>query len=65
MSASDDILLERRGALGIVTLNRPKALNTLSLAMYRVMDRSCTYLEVWRGVGVNSCGWTVWAKRNR
>ena len=38
MSASDDILLERRGALGIVTLNRPKALNTLSLAMYRVMD---------------------------
>lgn len=38
MSASDDILLERRGALGIVTLNRPKALNTLSLSMYRVMD---------------------------
>lgn len=38
MSAADDILLERRGALGIVTLNRPKALNTLSLAMYRVMD---------------------------
>ena len=38
MSETDDILLERRGALGIVTLNRPKALNTLSLAMYRVMD---------------------------
>ncbi|HKX07404.1 MAG TPA: enoyl-CoA hydratase/isomerase family protein [Stellaceae bacterium] len=38
MSAADEILLERRGALGIVTLNRPKALNTLSLAMYRVMD---------------------------
>ncbi|MGH7122778.1 MAG: enoyl-CoA hydratase/isomerase family protein [Stellaceae bacterium] len=38
MSGSEDILLERRGALGIVTLNRPKALNTLSLAMYRVMD---------------------------
>ena len=38
MSATDDIVLERRGALGIVTLNRPKALNTLSLAMYRVMD---------------------------
>jgi enoyl-CoA hydratase/carnithine racemase len=37
MSAADDILLERRGALGIVTLNRPKALNTLSLAMYRMM----------------------------
>ena len=38
MSATDDILLERRGALGLVTLNRPKALNTLSLAMYRAMD---------------------------
>jgi enoyl-CoA hydratase/carnithine racemase len=38
MSAADEILLERRGALGIVTLNRPKALNTLSLSMYRVMD---------------------------
>ena len=38
MSAQQDILLERRGGLGIVTLNRPKALNTLSLAMYRVMD---------------------------
>lgn len=38
MRVTDDILLERRGALGLVTLNRPKALNTLSLAMYRVMD---------------------------
>ena len=38
MSVTDDILLEQRGGLGIVTLNRPKALNTLSLAMYRVMD---------------------------
>ncbi len=38
MSSPEDLLLERRGALGIVTLNRPKALNTLSLAMYRVMD---------------------------
>ncbi|HXP76434.1 MAG TPA: enoyl-CoA hydratase/isomerase family protein [Stellaceae bacterium] len=38
MSATDEIVLERRGALGVVTLNRPKALNTLSLAMYRVMD---------------------------
>jgi enoyl-CoA hydratase len=46
MSAADDILLERRGALGIVTLNRPKALNTLSLAMYRAMDP--TLLE-WGG----------------
>lgn len=38
MSDADQILLERRGGLGLVTLNRPKALNTLSLAMYRVFD---------------------------
>ena len=38
MSDTDEILLERQGGLGIVTLNRPNALNTLSLAMYRVFD---------------------------
>jgi enoyl-CoA hydratase len=38
MSESDEILLEQRGGLGLITLNRPKALNTLSLAMYRVFD---------------------------
>ncbi len=38
MSAEDELLLERRGGLGIVTLNRPEALNTLSLAMYRRFD---------------------------
>jgi len=46
MSAADEILLERRGGLGLVTLNRPKALNTLSLAMYRVMDPQ---LMAWGG----------------
>jgi len=35
---SDEILLERRGGLAIVTLNRPKALNTLTLGMYRTLD---------------------------
>ena len=38
MSAEDAILLERRGGLGLVTLNRPEALNTLSLAIYRRFD---------------------------
>ncbi|MGH6974195.1 MAG: enoyl-CoA hydratase/isomerase family protein [Stellaceae bacterium] len=33
--SSDEIVFERRGGLGIVRLNRPKALNTLSLGMYR------------------------------
>ena len=30
---TDDILFERRGAAGIVTLNRPKALNAVTHAM--------------------------------
>jgi enoyl-CoA hydratase len=33
--SAEDILFERRGGLGRVTLNRPQALNTLSLAMCR------------------------------
>jgi enoyl-CoA hydratase len=37
-TASDEILLERRGGLAVVTLNRPKALNTLTLGMYRRLD---------------------------
>ncbi len=35
---NEEILLDQQGALGVVTLNRPKALNTLSLAMYRTFD---------------------------
>jgi enoyl-CoA hydratase len=38
MTATDEILLEHQGGLGLITLNRPKALNTLSLAMYRIFD---------------------------
>ncbi|HTC18069.1 MAG TPA: enoyl-CoA hydratase/isomerase family protein, partial [Stellaceae bacterium] len=36
--AAEEIRIERRGGLGLVALNRPQALNTLSLAMYRVFD---------------------------
>ena len=35
---SEEILLERCGGLGLVTLNRPQQLNTLTLAMYRRFD---------------------------
>jgi enoyl-CoA hydratase len=38
MTDSDEILLDHEGGLGIVTLNRPKALNALTLGMYRVFD---------------------------
>ena len=36
--STDEILLERRGGVALATLNRPKALNTLTLGMYRTLD---------------------------
>jgi enoyl-CoA hydratase/carnithine racemase len=36
---SDDILFERRGGLGLVTLNRPKALNALTHDMALALER--------------------------
>jgi len=37
MTAEPDILFDRRGAAGIVTLNRPQALNAVSLGMVRAL----------------------------
>ncbi|MGE0095879.1 MAG: enoyl-CoA hydratase/isomerase family protein [Alphaproteobacteria bacterium] len=34
----DEILFEMKGGVGLVTLNRPRALNALTLAMVRVLD---------------------------
>jgi enoyl-CoA hydratase len=46
-SATDapSVLVERRGRLGILTLNRPQALNALSLEMIRRLD---AHLRAWR-----------------
>src|SRR5947209_13057414 len=45
-SPSPDILFERRGAAGIVTLNRPKALNAVTHDMVRTLARQ---LRAWAG----------------
>ncbi|HEY8567321.1 MAG TPA: enoyl-CoA hydratase/isomerase family protein [Beijerinckiaceae bacterium] len=39
MDTSDEILSERRGAAGLIALNRPQALNALTLGMVRTMRR--------------------------
>ena len=41
---TDDLLLETRGAVGVVTLNRPKALNALNLGMCRALHPA---LDAW------------------
>ncbi|MCW2237074.1 enoyl-CoA hydratase/isomerase family protein [Azospirillum canadense] len=38
MTDAAEILFERRGSIGLVTLNRPKALNALTLGMIRLFD---------------------------
>ncbi|MEJ0076552.1 MAG: enoyl-CoA hydratase/isomerase family protein [Alphaproteobacteria bacterium] len=43
---SSDILFDRRGAAGIVTLNRPKALNAVTHDMVRALARQ---LRLWEG----------------
>lgn len=45
MTDEPEILFRRSGALGVITLNRPKALNSLTLGMIREFDRQ---LKEWR-----------------
>ena len=45
MHAKSDIVFERRGSAGLITLNRPKALNALSLQMVRDLTAA---LLAWR-----------------
>ncbi len=44
MNTADDILFERRGSAGIVTLNRPKALNAITHDMVRAL---AAQLDTW------------------
>ena len=43
--APPEILFDRRGAAGLVTLNRPQALNAVTLGMVRAFTRQ---LQEWR-----------------
>ncbi len=51
MSDAQPILFERRGGLAIVTLNRPAALNALTLDMIRQLDRRLAEWAVDPSVG--------------
>lgn len=52
MNETDDILFERRGAVGLITLNRPKALNALTHAMCLAMH---TKLMEWANSDAIGC----------
>ncbi|HEX2115110.1 MAG TPA: enoyl-CoA hydratase/isomerase family protein, partial [Alphaproteobacteria bacterium] len=41
---TSDILFERRGRLGLITMNRPKALNALTHEMSLALERQ---LKAW------------------
>ena len=45
MTACNDVVLDVQGGVGLITLNRPKALNALSLEMVRALSAA---LHAWR-----------------
>ncbi|MDF1686107.1 MAG: enoyl-CoA hydratase/isomerase family protein [Parvibaculaceae bacterium] len=52
MSQEPEVLFEQRGVAGIITLNRPKALNALTLGMVRLIHPQ---LDAWARDDVISC----------
>jgi enoyl-CoA hydratase len=49
--AFENILVERRGRVGLITLNRPKALNALCDALVRDLDQALNEFEADAGIG--------------
>ena len=50
-ASSDNIIIETRGKVGIVRLNRPKALNALNAALMGDLGAALTRLEADAGIG--------------
>ena len=44
-AAADEILLERRGAVALLTLNRPQALNSFTRTMHRALQAALAEIE--------------------
>ncbi len=51
MTDYDNILLEQRGRVGLITLNRPEALNALNLALMNDVVAAATELDADAGIG--------------
>jgi len=50
--AEPDLIARREGAAGVIRLNRPKAINAVTLEMFRDIDRALDRFEADREVGV-------------
>ena len=48
-NSEPEVIMEAKNSIGLISLNRPKALNALSLNMVRVMQPQ---LEKWKGEGI-------------
>src|SRR6201988_1977737 len=51
MSDYEHIIVEQKGAVGVITLNRPKMLNALSFGVFREIARAVDELEADAKVG--------------
>ncbi|MDF2442120.1 MAG: enoyl-CoA hydratase [Subtercola sp.] len=51
MTDYENILVERRGRVGLITLNRPKALNALNAALMREVVAASQEFDADRGIG--------------
>src|SRR5262249_29644154 len=51
MSDYEHIIVEQKGAVGVITLNRPKMLNALSFGVFREIARAVDALEAEPGIG--------------
>jgi enoyl-CoA hydratase len=52
LEKEDELVVTTEGSLGVIRLNRPKALNALTLEMVRAMDKALDQFEADSSVGV-------------
>src|SRR5260370_4567866 len=52
VGAEPDLIVRREGAAGIIRLNRPKAINAVTLEMFRDIDKALDEFESDPAVGV-------------
>ena len=45
VAESDDLIVRREGAAGVIRLNRPKAINAVTLEMFRDIDKALDHFE--------------------